>query len=383
MNSDHTQAVTSMSLEDFRQTIIDAGNAWQKRKEDLQNLVESKPLLLFGFGGKGKVLAHQIRQITGKEVTVFDGSTSKRDAARAQGFRTIDQFKMGDGACWATVLGACQAQLEQKSTVQQNYIFYQEAATLFNVPLLSHLAEDFKSFVSRNLEVLYSTYLALHPTSRLRFVKVLCFRLSSDPQYLQAMRQPSAEMWLDIPAAFTKRNYKNVLDVGAFDGDTLRSFSQRFGCERGIAVEANPSLFDSIRKSAMLYPRGIEIMPKAAWSSTTHLSFEELRFGMIQVTESVAGQLSAAPIDAYVQEQVDFLKMDIEGAESEALTGCRVLLKNSQPDLAIAAYHRPGDFVDLYKQILEHGYGGGNFTWHFGHYSDCLDDSIFYVIRNR
>jgi hypothetical protein len=36
--------------------------------------------------------------------------------------------------------------------------------------------------------------------------------------------------------------------VCAFDGDTLRLFNQRFGCERGIAVEAYTSLFDSIRE---------------------------------------------------------------------------------------------------------------------------------------
>jgi FkbM family methyltransferase len=190
-------------------------------------------------------------------------------------------------------------------------------------------------------------------------------------------------MWLDIPTAFKKRHYDTFLDVGAFDGDTLRFFHQRFGCQRGIAVEANESLFDSIRKVASLYPRGIDIMPKAAWSSSTRLRFEEVRFGMIQVTESPVGQLDAAPIDYHVHEQVDCLKMDIEGAEGPALEGCNNILKRWQPDLAIAAYHQPEDLVALYAQIEAQRYGSGDFSWHFGHYSDCLDDSIFYVTRNH
>jgi len=372
-----------LSFSAFCKTIDDAGDAWQRRKEELKTLIDSKPLLLFGFGGKGRALCHHVRQIMGKEVTVFDVSAKKREAARQQGFKTIDQFGVGDSARWATILGACQAQFEQKATVQQNFIFYQEAGNLLNAPHLAHLFKDFETFIPSHLESLYETYLALHATSQERFVQVLCFRMSSDPTYLQAVRQPTEEMWLDIPAKFKKRNYKSFLDVGAFDGDTLRLFSQRFACERGIAVEANPSLFDSIRKVASLYPRGIEIVPKAAWSTSTRLRFDEVVFGMIQVTESVDGQLDGAPIDTHVKESVDFLKMDIEGAESPALAGCKVVLETSMPDLAIAAYHRPEDFVDLYAQIAGQGYANKDFTWHFGHYSECVDDSIFYVIRNH
>lgn len=383
MNSISPNTSICLTFERFCQTIADAGNSWQMRKKDLQNLINSKPLLLFGFGGKGQTLAHQIRQITGKEVTVFDSSASKREAARIQGFNTVDQFSLPDGARWATILGACQAQFEQKTAVQQNFIYYQEAANLLGAPHLAHLARDFETYIPRNLEGLYKTYLALHSNSQERFVQVLCFRVSCDPTYLQLVRQPTREMWLDIPTQFKRRDYRSFLDVGAFDGDTLRFFNQRFGCERGIAVEANTNLFDSIREVATLYQHGIEIMPKAAWSSSTRLRFDEVRYGMIQVTESVEGQLEAAPIDSYVNESVDVLKMDIEGAESPALLDCKAVLKRSMPDLTIAAYHRPEDFVDLYSQIVGEGYGDDDFTWHLGHYSDCLDDSIFYVIRNH
>ncbi len=251
-----------------------------------------------------------------------------------------------------------------------------------NAPHLAHLSKDFGAYISNHLEDLYKTYLALHSGSQECFVQVLCFRVSGDPTHLQLVRQPIGELWLDIPTEFKRRDYKSFLDVGAFDGDTLRLFNRRFGCERGIAVEANQSLFDAIEKVASLYTRGIDILPKAAWSSDTRLRFDEVRFGMIQVSESYDGQLDAAPIDSHVKETVDFLKMDIEGAESPAFTGCKALLKNSRPDLAIAAYHRPEDFVDLYMQIVGEGYGNGDYTWHLGHYSDCIDDSIFYVIRN-
>jgi FkbM family methyltransferase len=186
-------------------------------------------------------------------------------------------------------------------------------------------------------------------------------------------------MWLDIPDSYKSRSYHTFLDVGAYDGDTLGYFHDRFNCAKGIAVEANTSLFGHIHSIAASYQQGIDILPMAAWSRNTRLKFQEVRGGMIQVTESLDGDLLAAPIDDYVQQQVDCIKMDIEGAETNALAGSAIILANSQPDLAIAAYHRPQDLVALYHQITQLGYGE-HFQWHFGHYSDCIDDSIYYVL---
>ena len=327
------------------------------------------------------MLAHQIKNLANREVTIFDTDAKKRALARAQGFSVIDAFTAETAGAWATILGACQAQFEQKRSVPENYIFYQEAANLLKAPHLGNLARDFEEYVFPHREALHQLYFGLHPDSQARFLSILKFRLSSDPADLSAGKSPNTEMWLDIPTSHRKRPYTTFLDVGAFDGDTLRYFRNRFGCERGIAVEANTQLFDSIRTVGQSYPMGIALMPMAAWSKETRLKFEEVRFGMMKVSESSEGELEAAPIDNFVSEQVDCIKMDIEGAEAHALEGCRKVLERWQPDLAIAAYHRPDDLVTLRSQIDRYGYGGSDFAWHIGHYSDCLDDSIFYVIR--
>lgn len=372
-----------LDFDSFCHTLADSQRIWERRKSELLQLIEAKPLLLFGFGGKGAMLAHQIRQSGSRELAVFDSSATRRVAAARQGFRVMDRLDAALDAGWAPILGACQAQIEQREAVGPDFLYYQEAANLLGAPHLAHLARDFETYTATNQQDLYRVYRALHPMSRQRFLQVLCFRISSDPGCLQGVRQANAEMWLDLPALYKRRAYRTFLDVGAFDGDTLRAFHERFDCERGIAVEANPDLFEAIRQVGTLYSRGIDIMPVAAWSSATRLRFDEVRFGMIQVSESQDGPLQAAPMDAHVQEPVDCLKMDIEGAESEALEGSRRLLQQFQPDLGVAAYHRPQDLVALFDQISRLGYDGEGFEWHFGHYSDCLDDSIFYVLRGH
>lgn len=48
--------------------------------------------------------------------------------------------------------------------------------------------------------------------------------------------------------------------------------------------------------------------------------------------------------------KVDFIKMDVEGAEIEAIEGCKNILKNNNVNLAIASYHiRNGE--ETYKKL--------------------------------
>lgn len=380
MTNSSTTKAQELTREAFQLELEQADARWKHRKIELDSLVSRLPLLLFGFGGKGQALAHHIQKYLHRELVVFDTSVQKRELAQSQGFKVLDALTPDVLLQFAVILGACQAQLEQKQVAGKNFIYYEEAACLFGSALLEHLATDFEEYVLLHVDELFDVFKSLPPGSRQNLLAVLVFRLSHDPGDLQFTRKLNKDMWLDIPAKWRRRPYNTFLDVGAFDGDTLRMFQDTFDCSRGIAVEANTSLFDDIQKVGLKYCEGIVILPIAAWSKCTQLNFEEVRYGMIKVTEDDRGSLKAAPIDDFVSERVDVLKMDIEGAEAKALEGCTVLLDSWKPDLALAAYHRPEDFVALYAQLKNYGYNDSKFQWHFAHYSDCLDDSIFYVI---
>jgi FkbM family methyltransferase len=369
----------STYLEKLRQ----AQFKWEVRRNELDLMISKLPLLLFGFGGKGQALANHIQKYAKKELFVFDTSPEKRALARAQGFRVMDLINVNVFSKYATILGSCQEQISQSQIVGKNYIYYQEAASILGATHLENLAVDFQDDVIANANQIYDVVQNLTPESQENMLAVLMFRLSLDPCDLKLSRRNNELMWLDIPAKFHCRPYDTFLDVGAFDGDTLRLFQKKFSCQRGIAVEANSKLFEDIQKVSVDYKNGIKILPIAAWSKRTRLSFEELRFGMIKVTENESGSLEAAPIDDYVSERIDILKMDIEGAEAKALEGTTKLLSCWRPDLAIAAYHRPSDFIKIFEQLGKYGYHDEDFQWHFAHYSDCLDDSIFYVLKSE
>jgi FkbM family methyltransferase len=371
----------TIERKNFIETLRLANDRWQQRKTSINALVSRFPLLIFGFGGKGQAIAHHIQKFTNKELWVYDTSPKKRTLARKEGFKVVDVLSSNELTRFAVILGACQAQKEQQEIVGEHHIYYQEAASFFNAPHLENSAPDFQEHVLAYSNELFDVAINLVPESYRSMLAVLSFRMSLDPADLQPIRRANNLMWFDTLSLTRSRPYDTFLDIGAFDGDTLRLFQEKFSCQRGIAVEANERLFSDIRKVSKIYSKGIEILPMAAWSKRTMLDFEVVRSGMVKVKENEFGVLRAGPIDDSVFEKVDVIKMDIEGAEAKALEGSRKLLKQWEPDLAIAAYHRPADFIRLYEQLVSYGYKKQNFEWHFAHYSDCFDDSIFYVTR--
>ena len=63
--------------------------------------------------------------------------------------------------------------------------------------------------------------------------------------------------------------------------------------------------------------------------------------------------------------QVDFIKMDIEGAEQQALRGSEESIRRFQPKLAITVYHSLEDFWEIPKWIAQLGLGYQFYLRHF------------------
>lgn len=153
-----------------------------------------------------------------------------------------------------------------------------------------------------------------------------------------------------------------VVDVGAhvgtFDDDALRH-----GASKVILIEPDPVNVECIRRN---FPKEIAegkviIIAEGAWSSDGTLDFAEgvanSGTGSIAIKETGAKTIKVRvrKIDDMFRElkigKVDFIKMDIEGAEREALKGAAETLKAYKPKLMLDSYHRPDDPVVLPQVI--------------------------------
>ena len=258
----------SLSFDEFDAMLVAAEERRIRRLGTLTALVRSGCVYLFGYGGKGRALALQIAASSGTRVIVHDSNPAARELAAKEGFPVVHDLREARHAECGIILGACQAQLEQASLSGGNLIYYQEAAYLFDAPHLSNKAREFSAWIVDHKQPLFDIYRSIHPQSRETLVGVLRFRLSLDPHDLAACRRSNSDMWFDIPETHGRSTYSTFLDVGAYDGDTLRQARERLAVSRGIAVEANRALFPSIEQVAKSYPCGVTIMPQAAWSAS-------------------------------------------------------------------------------------------------------------------
>ena len=143
-----------------------------------------------------------------------------------------------------------------------------------------------------------------------------------------------------------------VIDVGAHLGMFTR-IALRQGARLVVAVEPDPvNAVCFARTFASEIEAGrVRLVQAAAWHSPGSLTFEvggASQTGHVAASQSAGGvAVRAVTLDGMVEElkltRVDFIKMDIEGAERHALSGARRILATHKPRLAICIYHAPDD----------------------------------------
>jgi FkbM family methyltransferase len=146
-----------------------------------------------------------------------------------------------------------------------------------------------------------------------------------------------------------------VLDCGASDGDFTRE-ALAAGAQTVVAIEISPSSAECIRRnlaSEMAAGRVI-VYPKGVWNKddTLTLNVDDTNFAANSVvmhsdSSHPSVMVPLTTIDKLVAElrlpRVDFIKMDIEGAEVPALAGGHETIARFKPRLSIATEHKPDD----------------------------------------
>lgn len=167
-----------------------------------------------------------------------------------------------------------------------------------------------------------------------------------------------------------------VLDCGACYGDSCLYFANLVG-EQGkvISFEFIPNHIEVFKKNLGLNPalQGIaDLVEYALWDKKGQKVYfiDKGPGSKVAFTEfdGYEGVIETQTIDNSCKEKgltkVDFIKMDIEGAEPYALKGAENVIRKHKPKLAIASYHSMDDFVNIplwidslglgYKIYLDH-----------------------------
>lgn len=173
-------------------------------------------------------------------------------------------------------------------------------------------------------------------------------------------------------------------DIGAFDMYNTEKFI-RWNPEYDhvYAFEADPVSYKKCKNKDL--GSKVDIYNLGVWSCKSRLSFESApngEYGGSRINESGSQIVDAVSLDEFLgDKKVDIIKMDIEGAEMEALKGSQNIIRKYKPCLTISIYHKPEDIIELplYVHSLNSDY-----KFYLRHHTYGIFDTVMYTIdKNR
>lgn len=175
-----------------------------------------------------------------------------------------------------------------------------------------------------------------------------------------------------IPCIVIEGNYEKydvdikendyVIDAGANIGEFSIYASEKVGSNGKIfAFEPIPDIYKILvnQKKIITHDNIVGIMEALDQNEgRTHFKYsEDFAGGSSEADPNVNSiEVKVNTIDNYVKtnniEKIDFIKMDIEGAERRALIGATETIKKYKPRLSICIYHLQDDPVIIRKIIM-------------------------------
>ena len=180
---------------------------------------------------------------------------------------------------------------------------------------------------------------------------------------------------------------RTILHAGAWDGEDCDRFMDFFpGLEAVHGFEPQGTARVPAERLERFQRDGrVRIVPAGLWNEPGRLRLSGSGMACrLLPNHGSAGEEGLVPVtsvDAHVAEHgpaaVDYLCLDVEGAEAEALAGASRTLDEHRPQLAVCIYHRKHDIHELplfLARRLE------NYVFHVGHYHRFLNETVLYAV---
>ncbi len=181
-----------------------------------------------------------------------------------------------------------------------------------------------------------------------------------------------------------------VVEGGVFDGTDTLAFAHAVG-PSGNVYGFDPlgkSVVEARNRQAVLAHPAIELIPKALWSCTTTLQFRNHgAASTVGETLTQGGKkpnsypVEAISVDDFVSarglSRLDFIKLDVEGAEQHVLRGAHESIQKFRPSLAVSIYH---SIEDMYNIPMMLNKSLQNYNFHVFAYSPNIGDFVLHAI---
>lgn len=237
-----------------------------------------------------------------------------------------------------------------------------------------------RNIFKKNLESLNNVYTKLKDRqSRITLLNLLKFRITLDQTYLKEVIQLAERQYFE-PSLYSITNNDSFIDCGVYTGDTFEDLIDitQGSIEDYYGFEPSEELFQTALQKIQQYP-GCKLYPLGAFSHKTLLHFDiSTDLGSHKIDDTGSTTINVDSLDNVLKnKRVTFIKMDIEGAEIEALHGARQIIESQMPVLAISIYHHFNDLWEIPQTISSFNC---SYNFHIRHYTLNSAETVLYCI---
>lgn len=349
---------------------ITEANVWTALKD------EDRPIFLYGMGlGAEKILA----QFEEKGIKA-EGIFASDEFVRGHSFKGYLVRKYSDICaeyddfcvvlCFATRLDNV---LDNIRLINSQHTVYAPDVPVAGDGLFTR---EFVAQHDAEFDAVYSN-LADDESKRV-YLSIINYKISGKIGYLLDTFCDKDSVYNDILGL---GDSENIIDLGAYDGDTVQEFLQVTGnsYQHITALEPDPKNYKKLVRNVGELPN-IDCVNMGAWDRKDTLIFSA-QAGRNSRLSGTGNTVQVTDIDS-LDIPATFIKMDVEGSELKALAGAKNTIITHQPKLYVCAYHRNEDLYILPQTIWSFN---KNYKIYFRHskYIPAWESNFYCVIQQE
>lgn len=201
-------------------------------------------------------------------------------------------------------------------------------------------------------------------------------------QYISEISTEQEQYFIKEVLEYFGNHEISIVDAGAYEGELIRAIDElNINVKKWFCFETNAQNYEQLLKNSVENRfKGKQIcVNKGLWNQNMVLHVQGDGTGSKVVTGiSTENTVEMVTIDEYFKNIcIDLIKMDIEGAEMNALRGGMEVIKRDRPVLAISIYHSIEDYYEIMKMLL---HCLEKYKYYIRHHSMVFCETVLYAI---
>ena len=374
------------TIEKYIYEILQQAEAENCHSHDIYELVSpDEPIILYGAGQCLSSFNMTVLEKYPLNITaILDENAKCGQLWNGIPVRTPAEYKIPDNLKTAIItigkneyLSSVRELLTQMGV--DNIIFAKDIYQFYTMIVPEEMEREKHFYFRKNISRIIKAGLMLHDAESIEiFLKILEIYILRIPQDIPCRAAETQYFPEDL---FDLRSYQNIVHCGGYHGETILQMNKIFGKVNSlICIEGDINNYSVMQKNLFPYRKNIadEMILLPVFVSND-ISTAQFKSDGIVSRKSAAGNLilPAIPLDYLLSNYIPtYITMDIEGEEMEALDGCRNIIKDHKPDMAISIYHNPTHLWEIMLKIYEYC---PEYTFAIRNYTGGVSDTILYA----